>query len=342
MTQLTTRRATIGDVAALAGVSKTTVSRYLAGNVDALAKETYHKIKVAIETLGYHPSRMASALKSGRSYLIGMIIADITNPYSTAILRGAEDECNRCGYSLMVCNTDNDPEKERQYIFTLQSHRIDGLIINTTGRNNDFLRQLNAEDTAVVLVDREIPDLSFDLVSVDNQGAVEEMVLFLLCRGYERIAYFTEPVEGVSTRTDRLYKFKSMLNQRKHASAADTYEVDLSKSTNLLPRLEQFLESAKGQHRAIIAGNSVMLLQISLALHTLGLQVPQDVALLGFDNPDWAPLVGPGITVIAQPTYEIGVTAMQRVLYRLQENQEETRHIRLPVELIVRGSTPKV
>ncbi len=171
-------RSTIGDVAREAGVSKTTISRYLSGQFDSISEQTRKRIEQTIADLKYRPNRMARGLKRDRSFSIGMIVADITNPFSTSILRGVEDVCTKHGYSLMVCNTDNDPVKEKEYIMMLQAHRIDGLIINSTGHNNEYLHELAEEQTPVVLVDRKMPELGFDTVVTNNVQATTEAMRF--------------------------------------------------------------------------------------------------------------------------------------------------------------------
>ncbi|GIM45446.1 HTH-type transcriptional regulator KdgR [Collibacillus ludicampi] len=340
MKQDARKRITIDHVARRAGVSKTTVSRYLNGHYEALAEQTLKRIQEAIIALDYRPNRMASGLKRDRSHLIGIVVADITNPFSTAILRGAEDVCKRHGYSLMVCNTDNDPAKEREYIFMLQAQRIDGLIINTTGQNNEFLHQLAAEHTPVVLVDRKVPELGFDTVGVDNEQATAEAVHYLVEQGYERIAFFSEPIDGISSRMERLISFQNVLRRYGHCSVSDIYEIDLRSEKQLEKKLDAFVHSSQDQSRVLFAANGVILLQLILELRKKGLQIPEDISVLGFDDLDWAPVVGPGITTIAQPTYEIGVTAMERVLQRLEGDDTPARQISLSGQLIVRGSTP--
>ncbi|MBA4493185.1 LacI family DNA-binding transcriptional regulator [Paenactinomyces guangxiensis] len=336
-----TERVTITDVAHTAGVSKTTVSRYLSGQYHILSENARNRIQEAIRELNYRPNQMARGLKQDRSYLIGMVIADITNPFSTAILRGAEDVCKQRGYSIMVCNTDNDPAKEREYIFMLQSRRIDGLLINTTGRNNQFLRQLAEEHTAIVLVDRKVPELGLDTVGVDNELSTKEAIRFMINRGYEQIAFFTEPLEGVSTRQERANAFKDILIQYGFP-VADLYEADLQQAEPLLKQLERFLESSREGKRAIFAANGVILLKLIHALKHKGLRIPDDVAIAGFDEMEWTDLIGPGITTVSQPTYQIGVTAMERIFRRLEGDHSPSQNIAFAGKLIIRGSTPSV
>jgi LacI family kdg operon repressor len=333
-------RATITDVAKLAGVSKTTISRFLSGQYHILSESTLNRIQKAITELNYRPNKMARGLKRDCSYLIGMVIADITNPFSTAILRGAEDVCKQRGYSLMVCNTDNDPAKEREYIFMLQSHRIDGLIINTTGRNNHFLQELAKERTAVVLVDRKVPELGFDTVTLDNEQAMAAGVNHLLGRGYEHIALFSEPIEGVSSRQERAHTFRNILSN--HGVPAEVHEVDLRNLHDFSLKLDAFFRKAPKGKRAVFAANGVILLKMIHLIQEKGIEIPNCVAVLGFDDMEWAPLIRPGITTLAQPTYEIGKTAMKRVLERIDGDKSPAQNIAFSGQLIVRGSTPAV
>jgi LacI family kdg operon repressor len=324
----------------MSDVSKTTVSRYLSGQYSSLAEATRKRIEETIQALNYRPNRMARGLKSNRSHSIGMVVADITNPFSTSILRGVEDICAKHGYSLMLCNTDNDPAKEKEFISMLQAHRIDGLIIITTGQNNDYLYELVAEKTPVVLVDRKIPELGIDTIATDNIQSSAEAVQFFLKQGYERIAFFSQPIQHVSSRKERYTAFRDCLAQANHRSIVDLYELDMQSDGHLEQKLNEYLHSSHGQFRMLFANNGVMLLKLITALQSQGLRIPEDMAVAGFDDLDWAPVVGSGITTIAQPTYDIGVQAMERVMQRIMGDQSEAINISLPGTLIVRGSTP--
>jgi LacI family kdg operon repressor len=335
------KRVTISDVASLAGVSKTTVSRYLSGQYDALAEETCTRIAEAVKELDYRPNIMAQGLKGNRSKLIGIVVADITNPFSTAVLRGAEDVCKKNNYSIMVCNTDNDPAKERDYIFMLQSHRIDGLIITTTGENNEFLLNLTKDNIPVVLLDRRSPEAGFDMVVTDNRGTTSKAVAFLINQGYKKIGFFSGPIGGITTRAERLDAFRSIFSNQKNSEVQSyEYEINFDDPNELEQKLDAFLSESKGQVPAIFAVNGVIMLKIILALQKKGLRIPDDIAVMGFDNLDWTPAVGSGITVIEQPTYELGVVAMERVLKRIEDNSSLPENIELPTKLIIRGSTP--
>ncbi|AVD54972.1 LacI family DNA-binding transcriptional regulator [Heyndrickxia coagulans] len=336
-------KVTIYDVAKKAGVSKSTVSRYLGGRFHELSPKTQQKIKQVIDELQYRPNNLARGLKSSRSYLIGALVADITNPYTTAILRGAEDVCKQHGYSLLICNSDNRPAKEREYISMLQSHKIDGLLIQTTGGNSDFLETLSENGkTPIVLVDRKIPALPFDTVEIDNRGAVMQAVSYLIKKNYKRIGYFTEPVAHFSPRHERYTGFQEALRlvSPSHPSLEDLFEVDLKDESQLEKKLNTFLSRTSKEPRAIIAGNSVIALKIIIKLKEQGYKIPDDTGFLSFDNPEWAAAVFSGITTIEQPTYQIGKTVMELILKRLADNESPVQTISYQTRLIERESTP--
>ncbi|MCM3023729.1 LacI family DNA-binding transcriptional regulator [Heyndrickxia ginsengihumi] len=338
-------KVTIYDVAAAAGVSKSTVSRYLGGRFHEISPKTQKKIEHVIQQLNYRPNNLARGLKGNRSYLIGAIVADITNPYTTAILRGAEDVCKQHGYSLLICNSDNQPSKEREYISMLQSHQIDGVFVQTTGGNQDFLQELSRNgETPIVLVDRKIPELSFDTVGIDNHHAVLQAVSYLLKQGYERIAYFTEPVQEISPRRERYVAFLEALQieNEEHQSLNDIYELDVHDKDLLDSQLAAFLADSKGQARAILTANSVVALKLILSIKEKGLQIPKDIALMSFDNPSWAAAIESGITTMVQPTYQIGSTVAELILKRINGEQTAVQTVAYQTRLFERGSTPKV
>lgn len=336
------QRATIADVAKAAGVSKTTISRYLSGDYKSISQATLKRITETVAELRYRPNRMARGLKADRSYSIGMIFADISNPYSTSVLRGAEDACTRNGYSMIVCNTDNDPVKERDYIAMMQAHRIDGLIIHPTGYNQDILHELAEERVPVVFIDRKMPGLGYDTVSTDHYGATEEAVQYFVKQGYERIGFFSQPVSQVASRQERCRAFADALTAAGHPSAGDIYEFEYRNKEQLDGQLDHFLVDSQGSFRMIFAVNGITQLKLINALQERGLRLPEDMGLAGFDDSEWAPIVGSGITVIAQPTYEIGQKAMELVLQRIAGAEKKEEYIALKGNLLLRGSTPSI
>ncbi|AIS17719.1 transcriptional regulator [Pseudomonas rhizosphaerae] len=321
-------RVTMLDVAERAGVSKASVSRFIGEDRALLSDAIADRIARTIEELGYRPNQMARGLKRGRTRLIGMLMADIRNPYSVAVMHGVQTACRRHGYSLVVCNTDRDPEQERQQLQALRAYNIEGLIVNTLGRHQDELRELQQE-LPMVLVDRKVAHLPSDLVGLDNQLAVDMAIDHLQERGYHHIALVSEPVDGTSSRIERIDAFE----RRTQGPVFHT-------GAGLIEQLRLFLASSEISPKALFCANGVAALACTLALRELGSARFDEVGLIALDDLDWYPLVGDGITALAQPTHDIGVQALECLLQRLQGAQGPAQTFHFTPELIIRGSTP--
>lgn len=324
-------RVTMLDVAERAGVSKASVSRFIGDDRALLSDAIALRIEQAIEHLGYRPNQMARGLKRGRTRLIGMLVADIRNPYSIAVMHGVETACRQHGYSLVVCNTDRDDEQERQHLAALRSYNIEGLIVNTLGHHLDQLLELQRE-MPLVLVDRKVDPLHSDLVGLDNPAAVRMAVEHLQQQGYRDVLMVSETTDGTSSRLERQASFKAEIAKRPGLSGA-VLELDEA----LENHLHTFL--AKPGAKALFCGNGVAALACTHALKNLGCDLFSEVGLIALDDLDWYPLVGSGITALAQPTQAIGATAFDCLLKRLRGDTEPTRTLDFLPELIVRGST---
>ena len=204
-------RATIADVARVAGVSKATVSRFLNHRDTLLTRDIAARVEAAVKQLGYVPSPMAQALKRGKSRLIGLVVADITNPFSVAVLRGAEKACQEAGYLVMLFNLGNDGSREREAIEALASYQVEGFILNTLGADPTAAGEVARHGKPAVLVDRRHAEMRADFVSLDNADAVRQAVSHLLAQGWRELLYVTEPVAGVSSRVERDAAFSAQL-----------------------------------------------------------------------------------------------------------------------------------
>ncbi|MFK3971931.1 LacI family DNA-binding transcriptional regulator [Pseudomonas sp. NPDC087358] len=325
----------MNDVADLAGVSKASVSRFIGEDRQLLSEAIARRIEQAIETLGYRPNQMARGLKRGRTRLIGMLVADIRNPYSIAVMHGVETACRKHGYSLVVCNTDRDDEQERLHLAALRSYNIEGLIVNTLGHHLDELRELHNE-LPMVLVDRKVDQLHSDLVGLNNIAAVEQALDHLDGAGYRDILMVTEPQDGTSSRIERIEAFSAGIAARSgmRGQVRETGEP-------LREQLRQFIGQDGPGPKAVFTGNGVATLSTTRQLHELGCHLFDDIGLIALDELDWYPLVGSGITSLAQPTHDIGVTAFECLLNRLRGDQQPARLYDFAAKLIVRGSTRK-
>ncbi|WP_328284826.1 LacI family DNA-binding transcriptional regulator [Pseudomonas huanghezhanensis] len=323
----------MNDVAELAGVSKASVSRFIGEDRQLLSEAIARRIETAIQTLGYRPNQMARGLKRGRTRLIGMLVADIRNPYSVAVMHGVETACRRHGYSLVVCNTDRDDEQERMHLAALRSYNIEGLIVNTLGHHLDELRELHTE-LPMVLVDRKVDALSSDLVGLDNLAAVRLALDHLEDCGYRDILMVTEPQDGTSSRIERVEAFNTLTRQRP-ALRGQVLETTVAFGTHL----QHFMSAPGPGPKALFTANGIATLTCTRQLHALGCHLFDDIGLIALDELEWYPLVGSGITSLAQPTHDIGVTAFECLLARLRGDQDAARSYDFPAQLIVRGST---
>ena len=329
-------RATIADVARQAGVSKATVSRFLNHRDTLLSEHIARRVEVAIAHLGYTPSPMAQALKRGRSRLIGLVVADITNPYSVAVLRGAEEACRAAGYLVMLFNLGNGSQRESAAIEALLSYQVEGFILNTLGHDTGV--EAARCGKPVVLVDRLHQGLDVDFVSLDNKQAVGLTAQHLLDSGYTELLLVTEPLGGVSSRIERSEAFMLFIQDHDDAVsgcclASDADEVGLDQALCALRK------RAKAGRAAVIASNAVVTLRIVAAAARLDWQLGVDLGLIGIDETEWAPYVGPGISTVSQPTAELGRKAAECLLDRLRGSDAAVRKILLPGVLNVRGSS---
>jgi LacI family kdg operon repressor len=321
------------DVAERAGVSKASVSRFIGDDRALLSDAIALRIEQAIDELGYRPNQMARGLKRGRTRLIGMLVADIRNPYSIAVMHGVETACRQHGYSLVVCNTDRDDEQESQHLAALRAYNIEGLIVNTLGHHLDQLLELQRE-MPLVLVDRKVEPLHSDLVGLDNPVAVRMAVEHLEQQGYRDLLLVSEAPDGTSSRLERLDSFNAEISQRSALSGA-VLEID----SHLNTRLQAFLAAPQAGPKALFCANGIAALACTRALKELGCNLFEDVGLIALDDLDWYPLVGSGITALAQPTEAIGASAFDCLLKRLRGDTAPTRTLDFLPQLIIRGST---
>lgn len=332
------RSVTIRDVARKAQAGKTSISRYLNGELHLLSDDLKERIAQAIQALNYRPNQMARSLKHGRSGLIGLIIADISNPFSVEVLKGVEAECMKHGFMTVVCNANNHIELECEFLHLLKGYRVDGLIINSAGINDDFLTALQETTLPFVLLDRKITDFPCDMVGLDNPQSAEMAIQHLVDQGFEALCFITEPVQFISARQERLDTFHQQL-QRYGQMKGESHEVRLPDPQGLRELIADFCARHRGMRKAIMAANGVLTLQIANTLSHLGLNWGSDIGFLSFDNLEWAALAGKGITSISQPTAEMGRKAMACLLDKLANPGHQPAQYLFNGELIIRGST---
>lgn len=339
-------RPTIADVAREAGVSKATVSRFLNHRDTLLTKDIATRVEVAIAALAYSPSPMAQALKRGRSRLIGLVVADVTNPFSVAVLRGAEKACQDAGYLLILFNLNNDSQREREAIEALTAYQVEGFILNTLGGLAGDAANAAFRGKPVVLVDRRHDDMQCDFVSLDNAGAVYLAANHLAKAGYRELLFISEPIKDVSSRKEREAAFSSFIQDAKTQGTkpTDTLHGESFENTSDKPQdLDNALKALRlraGTGLAgVISSNAVVTLRVVASLARLGWTLGTDIGLVGFDETPWSPYIGAGLSTIAQPTDELGRIAAGCLIERLKGIDLPARQIRLAGQLVARGSS---
>lgn len=330
-------RATLIEVAQLAGTSKTSVSRFFGPERERLTPKLQARIAEAADTLGYQPNLMARGLKGGGSRLLGMLVADIRNPFSVAVVHGIEQAARAHGYSLIVCNTDNDPEQEQQHLRLLKSYQVEGLIINAAGQPEAQLQALMHSGVPLVLLDRGIRQLKADVIGLDNELAIDMALDHLMQQGYRSILYASESPAYASTRKERLQRF----NQQTKALGlkSQTLMLTHAKPHSVLPTLAAFAQAHQASPGAVLCANGTVTLTMTRSFQKLGIAIGS-TGLMGIDELDWCELITPGITTLAQPTDDIGHAAVACLLNQLNGPTPALpiRYRHAP-SLQVRGST---
>lgn len=326
----------IKDVASKAGVSVATVSRVLTQS-SPVRPELRQKVLDVVKELGYRPNRIASSLRKQQSQAIGVLVSDIRNPFFTSITRAIEDLANTKEMSVFLCNTDEDPRKEQLYLSTLLDENVAGIIVSPTQESLSAYKAVINSRTPIVIIDRRIEGAMIDCVVCDNVQSAHMLTSHLLENGYRKIAAVLG-LQNSSTGRERLQGYKMALSDH-------NIKFDPALVTFVPPReaeAEEFvtrLLNSKNSPDAILSGNSRLTIGVLNALRTAQVRFPEDIALCGFDETVWTPHVGPGITVISQPTYEIGATAGDLLFQSIDNPKRTTREVILKGHLIKRGST---
>ncbi|GIF47109.1 LacI family transcriptional regulator [Asanoa ferruginea] len=328
--------ATIGDVARRAGVSVTTVSRFLAGQ-PVRAADT---IRTAVQDLAYRPSPVARSLRSGRTRSIALVVPDVTNPYFAAVVKGAEAVARQDEYHLFLSNTDEDVDREAAVLADLIG-RVDGAILAPTVESDEAPLRAHQAGLPLVFLDREIGGSAlFDAVLVDNAGGSRSAAEHLLDLGHRRFAIVNGTMHSTPGR-QRREAFLETLTARGIDPAEIDEEVGDFREQGGYQAVMRLL-AREHPPTALFVTNNLMTVGALRALHDLGVRVPEQLSIVGFDDLDLAALLMPPLTVVDRPMEEQGAIAMRLLLRRLRESDDVTpRRIVLETKLLVRGSTAR-
>jgi LacI family transcriptional regulator len=334
---------TIRDIARLAGVSVATVSGVL-NNKPTVKPALVDRVKKAMDALDYHPDQVARSLRMRHTNTVGMVIADVTNPFFTDVIRGVEKEAQSNGYSVILCDSNEDPALERHYLSTLFSRRVDGVLLAPTSSPSAHEPRVHKR-FPIVLIDRIPLGYTGDAVMTDSFSAAYDGTRHLIELGHRQIAIITGQL-NLSNGLDRLEGFRWAL-QEEHLALPDKYvqQGDFQLESGYRSGLE--LMRLPVPPTAIFSCNNKMTLGLMRALGELHVRCPDAVSVLGFDDFEWSAYFTPRLTTIAQASNEMGRQAMQLLLRKLQAtpgndglpNESPETTVKLKGELRVRDST---
>ncbi len=310
------KKITIKDVAEEAGVSKTTISRFLNKNYGNMSKETKERVAEVIERLNYRPSKQAQALKSKHSYLIGVVVADISNLFSSLLLKGIGSVLAQNGYQMIIVDAANSIAQEQELLEKLLDQNVEGIILQPSSRqtaNYEFIMERNIP---LLLVDRQTEPEKWTSVMTNNRTATKEVVKRALDKGYEEVIVLSEPVKDVSTRELRSQTVEKTVKEAKKSFRL----MEVTDEVQLAELLKSLLAESKKQ--LIFASNGRMLMDSLSWLINHEVSIPEEIGVTGFDDWNLTELVGPGITSIEQPSKKIGEIAGRQLMELLREPKE--------------------
>ena len=331
--------ATIREVAESAGVSYATVSHVI-NNTRWVSQETRERVLAAMAALNYRPNALARSLRQGKTNTLGLVLPDSANPFFAEISRSIEDEAFKKGYSVFLCNTELDTQRELFYVDVLSKKQVDGIIFVAAGDQADSLDFLIRRNMPVVMIDRNLPNVEVDAVLSDNQLGGYLATRHLLELGHKRIACIAGP-SSITPSAERIIGYRRALE-----------EAGLSYNESLILRGDYHAQSGldithsilkmNPRPTAIFALNDLMALGALRAAAEAGCSVPEDLAVVGYDDLELAHFTNPPLTTIAQPKKEIGAQAVNLLVDRMSHKSRPPSRLVLAPELIVRRSTQKM
>lgn len=339
------KKVTLGDIAKSLGVSKTLVSLILNNKATehGISPETVKRVQKKVKELNYVPNQAARGLRTGKSNLIGLIVSDISNPFYSKISRSIEDYAWKNDYHLMVCSSDEDPEKELQLIKILkEKQQVDGLIISSSQNDPEVFREMKKEGFPFVLIDRFFPKFDCNYVVVENVDSSMNAVEALIGNGAKRIGMLSISPAHLSTLSDRIEGYKSAL--RKHGMKIEPELIREISFDNIQEEVKQavneFLKMTPAVDALFLANNHLAVACLEV-VQSMGLRIPYDIMLVTFDDIDLFRFSYPPVSAISQPVEQIGGEAV-RILINILEKKSsdnELHKVILPTRLSKRRSS---
>ncbi len=342
------RLITVQDVAREAGVSKATAARALGGYGPA-SPTVREKVLAAAQLLGYQANELARSMTTGRSGTIGVIVGDVENPYFGQAVRGISDVATAAGFDVILANSGEDLEKERAAVRVFLGKRVDGLIITPARITaSEHLDEVQQSGRPLVLLDRYIPSLDVDTVTTDDRAAASAATRILLAAGHRRIGYVSatdcdEPAyKGphqihLSTVLDRIEGFLDAATNAGIRGSEGYIRLGVKRSGTARKIISDLL-SLPAPPTAILASDNVVALEVFKTVRALDLSIPSDLSLIAFHDADWTSVTSPPITVVAQPSFELGMESAKVLIKRVRGHLGAPRRLVLTTTLIERQS----
>ncbi|MBU5468232.1 substrate-binding domain-containing protein [Virgibacillus sp. MSJ-26] len=307
---------TISDVAKYAGVSKSTVSQFLNKRYEYMSEKTKQQIESAIKELGYSPNIVARSLKQKSTTTIGVIVANILHVFSTQVIRAIEDYFNENSFHVIVCNADDNPKKEKEYIKMLRAKQVDGIIVFPTGSNVELYKKLRKENYPVVFMDRLVNNVDANTVLLDNEQAVKLAVDHFVEREHEIIGMISPPLkENITPRIERTHAFKERLAH---------HEISINKNSIINTNINEVQDVLKKMFSndkpptALLALNDRVLFEVLSYSKKNNIKIPNELSIIGIDEVTFAEFYRPALTTVGQPAFAMGKKAAELLLSEIK------------------------
>lgn len=337
MTRKPKRKVTIRDVADLVGVHHSTVSRALSPNKrDKISPGVVKKIEKAAKKLGYFPNIVASSLKQNRSFAFGVLIPDLMNPLFPPIIRGIQDTAEAVGYTVITANTDDEEEKERNALRMMQGRSIDGMLISTARREDPIVKECIDNEIPFVLINRTVDREGVNAVIIDEDFGIRSVLDHLISLRHTRIAHIAGP-QHTSTGYQRAKAFSEYL--RIHNLPTDLIESTEKFTIEEGRRAFRKLLAADNSFTAVVAGNDLLALGGLEAMDEIGLLVPENISITGYDDIPFLERMSPALTTVLVPKYEMGSQATKTLLEMVGGEAKAPVVLRMQPRLVIRNST---
>lgn len=333
------KKLTIEDVAQKAGVSKSTVSQFLNKRYKYMSEATRNRISEVIDELNYQPNGLARGLKRNRTNTVGVVVGDINYSLSIQCIHAIENELQLSGNQVMICNADENPDKEAKYVETLMSRQVDGLIVFPTGDDPSIYQRLLDEQYPLVFMDRLMEGIATQSLLVDNEMAVKMAIKEFIRHGHERIALLTLPAGryAITPRKERAFSYRRAIEEaglewrEEYVCSAPREEMGEA--------LERRLLSLPEPPTALLAANDIALAEMLKYANRRSMSIPRDLSVIGIDDAEYAEIYNPAITTVRQPAYDMGVQAAKILLAGIEDTGTSVPiTYRFPPTLIQRQS----